>query len=100
LQAGKMVANGTVHEIMLNIREKRLIQIQVVGNLEVARDFLSAKGWEPIQSSESGVLRFEVRADERQLADALAELVRRGVIVFGFAEVPADLETVFMSLTR
>jgi ABC-2 type transport system ATP-binding protein len=100
LQAGKMVANGTVHAIMRNIREKRLIQIQVVEGLEVARDLLVAKGWEPIQSTEPDVLRFEVQADERQLADALAELVRRSVIVFGFTEVPADLETVFMSLTK
>ncbi len=100
LQEGKMVANGTVHAIMRNIREKRLIQIQVVEGLEVARDLLVAKGWEPIQSTEPDVLRFEVQADERQLADALAELVRRSVIVFGFTEVPADLETVFMSLTK
>jgi ABC-2 type transport system ATP-binding protein len=100
LQDGKLVANGTLHEIMLNIRQKRLMQIQVVGSLQKARELLSARGWEPIESSEPDVLRFEVQADERQLADALAELVRLGVSVFGFTEVPADLEDVFMSLTK
>ncbi len=100
LQEGKLVANGTLHDIMLNIRQKRLMQIQVVGSLEKARELLSARGWEPIQSPEPDVLRFEVQADEPQLAEALAELVRDGVTVFGFTEVPADLEDVFMSLTR
>jgi ABC-2 type transport system ATP-binding protein len=100
LQGGKLVANGSLHDIMLNIRQKRVMQIQVVGSLEEARELLSTKGWEPIQSPEPDVLRFEVQADERQLADALAELVRHGITVFGFTEVPADLEDVFMSLTR
>ena len=45
-------------------------------------------------------MRFEVQADEQQLAQSLQLLMSRGITVAEFAEVPADLEDVFMSLTK
>ena len=46
------------------------------------------------------VLRYEVQASEQQLRDALTVMLKKGIPVFSFAEVPADLEDVFMSLTK
>ena len=60
--------------------------------------------WQPVDSNaadgDTGTLRYDVQADEEQLAIALQSLMDRGVPVSRFAEIPADLEDVFMTLTR
>ena len=104
LSAGKMVACGPVQEILRTVRQRRLIQVQVLGDKARAVDVLSrAPGeWQPVigDSSQNGTLRYEVQADERQLAEGLQLLLNEGVAVVSYAEVPADLEDVFMSLTK
>ncbi len=103
LKSGKLVACGPVQEIMRKIRERRLIQINAVsGGEKVPAILKNAPGeWEPVaEGSEEGKLRFEVQADEHQLAEALQMLLKSGVEIAEFAEVPADLEDVFMSLTK
>lgn len=74
----------------------------VSGAEKVASVLKDAPGeWEAVtEGAEEGKLRFEVQADGQQLADALKMLMASGVTVAEFAEVPADLEDVFMSLTK
>src|SRR5438874_3826148 len=101
LTAGKLVVAGPVQEILRNVRQRRLMEVQVLGNREQARVVLAeAPGEWTAVGDENGVLRYEVQADERQLAEGLQLLLKRGVAVVSFAEVPADLEDVFMSLTK
>jgi ABC-2 type transport system ATP-binding protein len=103
LTAGKLVASGPVQEIMRTVRQKRLVEISVLKFANEAREVLQqAPGeWEPVAEAQSnGTLRYEVQADEQQLAQALLELLKKGIPVVNFYEVPADLEDVFMSLTK
>lgn len=101
LSAGKMVASGPVREILRTVRQRRIVEVQVLGDKQQARLVLSsAPGeWQSI-GDDNGVLRYEVQADEKQLAEGLQLLLKRGVSVVSFADVPADLEDVFMSLTK
>lgn len=101
LTAGKLVAAGPVQEILRTVRQRRLMEIQVIGDRDRARQILAtAPGeWSPVGDA-NGVLRYEVQADEKQLADGLQLLLKSGIAVVSFAEVPADLEDVFMSLTK
>ncbi len=102
LSGGKLVACGPVQEILRTTRQKRLIEIRVLKHVDLAKQVLSlAPGeWQAVAAPELGVLRYDVRADEKQLAQSLLELLRKGVPVTNFYEVPADLEDVFMSLTK
>lgn len=103
LQAGKLAACGPIQEIMRTIRQKRLMQLKpLAGADKVTAILKDAPGeWEPVtEGIEEGTLRFEVQADEQQLAASLQLLLSRGVVLAEFAEVPADLEDVFMSLTK
>lgn len=107
LNAGKLVAAGPVQEILRNVRQTRMVDIHVLGKSEEARAALKeAPGeWEPVvegsgDRATNGQLRYQVQADEQQLATALQLLLARGVPVLSFSEVPADLEDVFMSLTK
>ena len=100
---GNLIAAGPVQEILRNIRQTRLMEINVLKFTEQARQVLaSAPGeWNPIEGEkDDGKLRYEVTADDAQLAQALLELLKKGIPVTNFAEVPADLEDVFMSLTK
>ena len=101
LSAGKLVVAGPVQEILRTVRQRRLMEVQVLGDKEQARAVLSAApgDWKPV-GVQNGVLRYEVDADEKQLAEGLQLLLTRGIAVVSYAEVPADLEDVFMSLTK
>src|SRR5438105_1506361 len=99
LTAGKLVVAGPVQEILRNVRQRRLMEVQVLGNREQARAVLAqAPGEWTAVGDENGVLRYEVQADEKQLAEGLQLLLGRGIQVVSYAEVSADLEDVFMSL--
>ncbi len=109
LSNGKMIASGPVQEILRNLRQKRLMEINVLKNIDKARTALAgAPGvWEPVASAappatgdSGGTLRYEVQADEQQLAQSLLLLLQNRVPVLGFHEVMADLEDAFMSLTK
>ncbi len=103
LQQGRLVASGPVQDILRSIRQKRLVEVQVLKFKEHAKEVLAqAPGeWAPVQTEDdNGTLRYEVSADEAQLAQALLLLLKRGIPVTNFYEVPADLEDVFMSLTK
>jgi ABC-2 type transport system ATP-binding protein len=101
LGAGKMIAMGPVQEMLRNVRQKRLIAVQVLRGKEQAQQVLAqAPGeWQAV-GEDNGVLRYEVQADEKQLAEALLSLLRNKIPVVTYSELPADLEDVFMSLTK
>jgi len=103
LQAGKMVACGAVQQILRDVRQNRLMEIRVIGPIEKAKEVLAtAPGtWTPVEGViGANTLRYEVQADEAQLAKAVLLLLQSKIAVTHFAEVPADLEDVFMSLTK
>ena len=104
LTAGKLVACGPVEEIMRTVRQRRMMEIQVLKFAVEARQTLAkAPGeWESIGEGhgDANTLRFEVSADEQQIAQALLLLLKQGIPVLSYHEVPADLEDVFMSLTK
>ncbi len=103
LSAGKMVAYGPVRDILKSVRQQRLVEIQVLKFVKEAREVLtSAPGtWEPVADGiGENVLRYSVTADDTQMAQTLLQLLKKGIPVANFSEIPADLEDVFMSLTK
>src|SRR5438034_5175645 len=68
LSAGKLVAAGPVQEILRTVRQRRLMEVQVLGDQERARLVLAAAPgeWTAV-GDQNGTLRYEVQADERQL---------------------------------
>lgn len=100
---GRLIASGPVAEILRTVRTKKLIEITVLKFRDVARQTLAeAPGeWTEVQAeSDDGKLRYEVSADDTQLAQTLLLLLKKGIPVSNYAEVQADLEDVFMTLTK
>ncbi|HEX8340168.1 MAG TPA: ABC transporter ATP-binding protein [Tepidisphaeraceae bacterium] len=99
---GNLIASGPVQEILRNIRQKRLIEITVLKFKDQAKEVLanSPGDWTPVEEDKvTDRMRYEASVDEPQMAQALLALLKRGIPVTGFAEVQADLEDVFMTLT-
>ena len=103
LSAGRLVACGPVQQILRTVRQKRLMEITLLHSGLQAQEILrQAPGdWTPWQVSPDSLrLRYDVQADEQQLAETFSLLAENKIPVTGFCEVPADLEDVFMTLTR
>ena len=102
LSTGSLIASGPIQDIMRTVRQKRLMEIRIIGPVEAAKQVLAgAPGeWEMVPGGQDGALRYEVSADEKQLSAALGMLVQAGIPVVSYNEVPADLEDAFMSLTK
>jgi ABC-2 type transport system ATP-binding protein len=112
LTSGKLVACGPVRDIMRTVRQKRVMEISLIGDAARARQVIGqAPGeWAEVKDAGNGfgftnqgdgaTLRYEVQADEQQLATTLQKLLGSGLAVTHFAEVPADLEDAFMTLTK
>jgi ABC-2 type transport system ATP-binding protein len=115
LKSGKLIACGPVQSILRTVRQRRLVEVGVLGSADPVRRLLkSAPGdWNEVAldakanfgvTSQNGhateTIRFEVTADEQQLVQTLNMLVSQGIQVTNYYEVPADLEDVFMTLTR
>jgi ABC-2 type transport system ATP-binding protein len=108
LSGGKLIASGLVQDILRQVRQRRLMELNVLGATHEACGILAkAPGeWTPVNGTAhatlpaAGTLRFECRCDEAQLVQSLSMLMAAGISVTHFYEVPADLEEVFMTLTK
>ncbi len=106
LVGGKMVASGTVRDVLRQVRPTRLMEIKVAGDCAGAQRVLrDAPGnWRPMRANDTAAsgaktLRYEVDADDAQLETALRLLIEAGIRVARFAELEANLEEAFMHLT-
>ncbi len=101
LAKGQLIASGPVQEILKTVRQRRVIEVNVLKNVDKTREVI-AQGpgeWELVHQ-DGNRLRYEAQADDKQVATVLYNLSRNGIAVTNFADVPADLEDVFMSLTK
>ena len=102
---GKLRAFGTLDQIMQDVRQRRVIQVQLVGDgqVEAAGDWLKQKlnsQDEVNPSPAEGEVRFTTSLDARGLSDLLKSLVQQNIDVLEYHEVPMDLEDAFMSVTQ
>jgi ABC-2 type transport system ATP-binding protein len=108
LRGGKMVAYGSVKDVLRRVRPTRLLEISLTGPADpVYRILAHAPGsWKPMPGNSFDpslgvtIVRYEVEADVQQMATGLRMLVGDGLNVVSFAELPVNLEDAFMHLTE
>ena len=101
---GKLRAFGTLDQIMRRIRQRRIVEVQLLDpdSVDGAADLLKAKldsDADVTPSKTEAEVRFTTTLDERGLAELLRGLVGQGICISQFHEVPLDLEDAFMSVT-
>jgi ABC-2 type transport system ATP-binding protein len=102
---GILRAFGPLDQIMRGIRQRRLIEVQLLDAKDVARVEGLAKsnldkGDEVIPAPEELTVRMRTVANDAALTDLLALLVAQGVKVSQFREVQQDLEDAFLEVTK
>ncbi len=112
LEAGKLVAAGSLEDLHRQLMPVRQIEIVVLGEAEPAEKVLLATAGLTItqvqaapQGGEDGhpprsTLQVELAGDDEALSELLQRLVASGVRVVHFSEDRRDLEEVFMRATR
>jgi ABC-2 type transport system ATP-binding protein len=102
---GILRAFGPLDHIMRGIRQRRLLEIQLLDAKEVervagmVRDNVD-KDDEVVAAVEESTVRLRTSASDPALTDLLALLVNQNVKVAQFREVPQDLEDAFLEVTR
>jgi ABC-2 type transport system ATP-binding protein len=107
LEAGELVAEGSLEELQLQILPRRQVEITLLDHLEEAREvLLTTPGVENVEhiaeTSPAGRQRFVLQfsGDDQALSRLLAELVSNNIPVLHFREDTRDLEEVFLHATR
>src|SRR5215510_474466 len=100
IEAGRLLAAGRIDEITEKLTGNVVVDITVKGDPRVALEVL-AERTDIIRSTSDGrVIRVEYGGVPDDLDELLEYLVKRGVRVVGFSRSEADLEDIFLKVTR
>ena len=100
IEAGQLVANGTIDEITHLVQSGMALEIKVLERGQEARDILENHfGLTGIDGSENHV-QVPFGGDEEDLSRILTAVVGSGIPVVSFAESTNNLEDIFMQVTR
>ena len=104
IEAGQLVAAGTLAEVRRLIRAHREVRIGLMDRAAEAQAWLAGRPdvvhVEPVTGNGEGSLRVTFAGNDEALAQLLSELVSAGFSVTLFREEAGDLEDVFMRLTK
>jgi ABC-2 type transport system ATP-binding protein len=101
---GKLRAFGSLDEIMRNIRQRRMMEVEVLDAADLPKaealltDALDGDAEISVSTAEAEV-RFSTDVSDGGLADLLGKFAAAGIRVVQFKEVPLDLEDAFLSVT-
>ncbi len=104
IEAGQLVATGTLAEMRKRIQDQRIVRIGLTGRIEEAQAWLSDRpdvmDVQPVTKNGEGDLQLLFSGDDDGLSRFLIELVAAGFPVVMFREESGDLEDLFMRLTK
>lgn len=100
IEAGRLLTSGRIDEITARLSSNVMLQIKVNGDIAVAIDAISERGDIGQITSDGRTIHAEFTGVEDDLDEVLAYLVHRGIRVAGFTETKADLEDIFLKITK
>lgn len=99
IEKSRLLATGTLSDIMHEIRQHIVIEIQILNGIEQAVEILKTQRTVKSWTSSGDLIRVEFDGRIEEGCDLLKSLVTSGVRVQWYSEVPIDLEDVFMLVT-
>jgi ABC-2 type transport system ATP-binding protein len=99
IERGKILATGTVEEIMKDIREHRVLSVRVAGTKDGAMRFLLEQPNVARVLDANDRLQVEFTGDDAAQVALLARLVTAGFPILEFNAEGAGLEDLFMKIT-
>ena len=100
IEAGRLLASGRIDEITANLAGNVILDITVKGDPLIALDVLAERTDVKRTICDGRVIRAEYAGDADSIDELLEYLVTRGVRVLGFTRTEANLEDIFLKVTR
>lgn len=99
LEQGRLVANGTVEEVVSERRGTRLLKVDVADRLPELLTFLLGQPGVLKVDGDAGWARVSYGENKQAQGQLLRELLRQDFEVLEFAELKGNLEDAFMAVT-
>ena len=99
IEKGKILATGTVQEIMTGLREHRVLSVRIAGERESAMRFLLEQASVVRVIDANDRLQLEFTGDDEAQVALLGRLVGAGFPILEFNTEGAGLEDLFMKIT-
>jgi hypothetical protein len=100
IEKGRLLATGTVQEILEGLRPRRLLSLRVAHDAEATGRFLLEHPGVSHVHDVAGDVRFEFDGNDEGQAALLGRLVAAGFPVLVFTSLAADLEDAFIEITE
>ncbi len=100
IEAGRLLAAGRIDEITAKLAGNVVIEIVVKGDPALALDALAERPEVTHTTSDGRTIHAEFTGQPDEVDDLLEYLVNRGVRLLGFTRTQADLEDIFLKITR
>jgi ABC-2 type transport system ATP-binding protein len=100
IEAGRLLAAGRIDEITARLAGNVVVDITVKGDPLVVLEVLAERPDVKRTTSDGRVIRVEYGGEADNLDELLEYLVGRGVRVLGFTRTEANLEDIFLKVTR
>ncbi len=99
IEKSHLLATGTMSEILHEIRKHMILEIQILEGFDQASEILQSSDLVKSATAFGDLIRVEFDGTAEQTSDLLDALVRNGVRIQSYSEVPIDLEQVYMEVT-
>ena len=100
IERGKLLAAGSVADIMAQLREAIAVELEVLEGHETTAHLLGQNGWVREVAASGNAFTFAFTGSMNELADLHTELQSAGVRLLWFREVETSLEDAFMQITK
>ena len=100
VEAGRLLAAGRIDDITAKLTGNVMLEITVKGDPSYAIDVLSERQEVSRTTCDGRVIRAEYANSAEDVDELLEYLVTRGVKILGFNRSQADLEDIFLKITR
>lgn len=100
IEAGRLLTFGRIDDITAKLSSNMMLEIRVKGDAGSCMDALSERGDIGHLTSDGRAVHAEYTGAADDLDEVLAYLVARGIRLLSFTETKADLEDIFLKITK
>jgi ABC-2 type transport system ATP-binding protein len=100
IEAGQLLTAGRIDEITAKLSGNVMLEITVKGDAAIAVDILAERPEIKRSTCDGRVIHAEFAGHPDDVDDLLEYLVSRGVRLLGFTRTEANLEDIFLKITR
>ena len=100
IERGRILETGTIEDLLKKRSAARTVSVRALGSpTKLVQDLLLLPGVENVRPVGAEVY-FEVTGEDEQASEVLAQLIGKGHKIAEFKQSRADLEDIFMSVTK